>query len=248
MAERRYVLSIAGIDPSAGAGLLADIKTLEMLEVYGLGIPTANTIQTDTKFFTNQWLSESWILDGVRAMLENYHVRAVKIGIIESSSLLFSVTSMIKRMDSNIPVVWDPVFKSSSNFNFHEDWQRDDMILKNIDVVTPNKNEWEILKKWKFPENIAVVVKGGHDEHKKGVDLLLVNGIETEIPPQTDNIITSKHGSGCVFSSALAGYLALGENITDACTKAKTYTEEFLASNNTLIGYHYGKTALHIAG
>jgi hydroxymethylpyrimidine/phosphomethylpyrimidine kinase len=246
MAERPYVLSIAGIDPSAGAGLLADIKVLEQVEVYGLGIPTANTIQTEKQFFANQWLPSSFIIGGVKTMLESYRIKSVKIGIIENDNVLLEIVKAIKNHDEKIIIIWDPVMKSSTEYNFQDQWELSNELLKRIDIVTPNKEEWLTMH---FKDNIesAVVLKGGHDKEKPGHDTLIYQNRKVEIPPQTDLQIAAKHGSGCVFSSALAGFMAKGEDLENACRSAKIYTEQFLASNTGQLGYHNGETALYFA-
>lgn len=249
MAERPYVLSIAGVDPSAGAGLLADIKTFEQLQVYGLGIPTANTIQTEKNFYANQWLSSSFIMEGVKRLLDKYSVSVVKFGIIENSTLLLELCQWIKKLSPDTFIVWDPVMKSSTSYNFQREWYLSPELLDLVDAITPNTDEWQRINI--SPDDhphLAVIIKGGHNEDKKGYDTLIYEGKEIEIAPQAEPAISEKHGSGCVYSSALAACIAKGENLEDACRKAKQYTEKFLASNNRQLGYHYGTTALHIAG
>lgn len=249
MAERPFVLSVAGIDPSAGAGLLADIKTLEQLMVYGLGIPTANTIQTAEDFYSNQWLPSSSILEGVKRMMNAYPVRVVKFGIIENVGLLEDICGWIKSVFPETYIIWDPVMKSSTSFDFQDQWFLSAGMLKNIDVVTPNAAEWKIMEitPSDYPK-LVFILKGGHNEKRKGYDLLIIGDKKTEIAPQTALPVSEKHGSGCIYSSALAAHIAKGEELEEACRKAKNYTEEFLASNSKLLGYHYGTTALHIAG
>jgi hydroxymethylpyrimidine/phosphomethylpyrimidine kinase len=84
--KRPIVMSIAGMDPSAGAGLLADIKTFEQHKVYGLGISTAQTLQTDNQFFSIRWEETDDILEAIEKMLSNYEVKAIKIGIVKNIS------------------------------------------------------------------------------------------------------------------------------------------------------------------
>lgn len=247
MAERPYALSIAGIDPSAGAGLLADIKTFEQQKVYGLGIPSANTIQTEKDFFANKWIDKEYIQEGVKRMFDNYPVSAVKIGIIEDLKLLESISKWIKIKNPKTFIVWDPVIRSTTNFIFNENWQLSAEALKNIDIVTPNVDEWNYLQLLPKEElSCAVLLKGGHSKDKVGFDKLFIENEWIEISPQTSLSIYPKHGSGCVFSSALTAALCKGMSIIEACKDAKEYTEKFLASTQQKLGFHNGKIALHI--
>ena len=81
---RPYALSIAGFDPSAGAGLLADVKTLEASGVYGLGVCTALTVQNDVAFERVNWVSAADIRDQIRILLVRFRVDFIKIGLVES--------------------------------------------------------------------------------------------------------------------------------------------------------------------
>src|SRR5665648_372914 len=87
-ANRPIVMSIAGFDPCGGAGILADIKTFEQHNVYGLAINTAQTVQTENDFISIRWETEDHILKALETMLTHYNVKAVKIGIVEKISTL----------------------------------------------------------------------------------------------------------------------------------------------------------------
>ena len=247
MAERPYALSIAGVDPSAGAGLLADIKTFEQLKVYGLGVPTANTIQTEDSFYSNEWISAEYIMESTKRMISSYPVKVVKIGVIKELNLLINLLKWVKLNHPVISVIWDPVIRSSTSFEFNQDWKINEDIFQYVDLITPNLNEWEYLKTHKISDiTCSVLLTGGHDETKKGVDQLYFNDQWIEIPPQTSLETYEKHGSGCVLSSAVTAYMAKGSDILTACKKAKEYTEKFLSSTSKKLGYHNGEIALHI--
>src|SRR5512141_346887 len=93
-ALRNYALSIAGFDPSSGAGLLADIKTFEQHKVYGLGISSAQTLQTENEFFAIRWEQEKDVLQSIDTMLSFYDIKAVKIGIVENIGVLQKIVSL----------------------------------------------------------------------------------------------------------------------------------------------------------
>jgi hydroxymethylpyrimidine/phosphomethylpyrimidine kinase len=246
--ERPYVMSIAGFDPTAGAGLLADVKCFEQHEVYGFGICSALTIQTDHDFLKNDWLNAEQIIDQMRPLLHRFEISAVKIGLIKSITVLLEVIANLKKYAPNIRIVMDPVLKASAGYEFH-DWE-DGLnklrpVLKQIDLITPNYPEmlslgakteaFETAKGW--AAYCPVLLKGGHLETNIGTDYLFEHGQVHELKPEVAHI-HQKHGSGCVLSAAITAKLALGLSLSDACIQAKKYVEQFLNSNNTLLGYH----------
>ena len=252
---RPIVLSIAGLDPCGGAGLLADIKTFEEHKVYGLGICTAQTIQTESEFISIKWNDEKEILTALKTMLSHYDIKAIKIGIVENIARLKSIVSLIHEIKPAIKIVWDTVIKSTTGFDFwsgemNEDYLKE--ILLKTYLITPNYNEAIKLVPHSSAKEAAkilsaycnVLLKGGHNEDEIGVDYLylrtepyLNEAIKTA--NLEDNIISPKHGSGCVLSSAITTNLALGHDLHTSCTNAKRYIERFLSSNKTLLGYHH---------
>lgn len=245
--KRPFVLTIAGFDPSGGAGVLADIKTFEQHKVYGFAINTGNTIQTENAFYEVQWTDIHFVLNSLDKLFGSYSIKAVKIGIVPSLSYLKEIIFAVKTLSPKTKIVWDPVLKSSTEFDFLT-VKRDtelNQILKEIDLITPNFNEmkklfpdFNLLSK-SSPTGIdGLLLKGGHNPDKVGVDYLYTpNGIHKYLP-KTDNC-NEKHGSGCVLSSAITANFALGHNLETACQNAKTYTENYLLSNNTKLGFHH---------
>lgn len=249
MSENRpFVLTIAGFDPSAGAGVLADVKTFEQLKTYGIAIPTAYTIQTENQFIELDWVAIEKVLFQIELFLKEYQVKAIKIGIVSSLSDLKVIIEKIKSIDTKVPIVWDTVLKSTTEFSFLEIENQQDLefILQSIQLITPNHDE--VLKlipnSISVEENLfflrkhtAILWKGGHKKETKGTDILLTPNNEISIHPTLDNC-SEKHGSGCVLSSAIAAYLSLDENLEEACKKAKLYTEKILQSNLSKLAYH----------
>ncbi|TKC59034.1 hydroxymethylpyrimidine/phosphomethylpyrimidine kinase [Pedobacter hiemivivus] len=246
--NRPYVLSIAGFDPSAGAGVLSDVKCFEQHEVYGFGICSALTVQTDSDFITNDWLDAAQIIDQLAPLLLKFPIAACKIGLIKDSAVLLEVINYLKFHAPSLKIVVDPVLKASSGYEFH-DW-KDSLeilapILKQIDLITPNFPEMLSMggkagvhataKAW--ATHCPVLLKGGHLEDNMGTDYLFELDIIHELKPNTPKI-HQKHGSGCVLSASATAYLAKGFTLLNACTQAKQYIEHFLNSNNTLLGYH----------
>jgi len=242
--DRPFVLTIAGLDPSGGAGILADIKTFEQHKVTGFAISTANTIQTENQFYEIQWTDLSFVIRSIETLFLNYKISVVKIGIVSSLYDLNRILSTIKLLSPTTKIVWDPVLKSTTKFEFMSIEDRLDLnkILSKIDLITPNYHEAEIL----FPDFISkenefstnILLKGGHNEKALGTDRLFLKDEVLELLPSGKNCF-EKHGSGCVLSSAIASNLALNQTLKEACKNAKIYIENYLSSTPTLIGYHY---------
>jgi hydroxymethylpyrimidine/phosphomethylpyrimidine kinase len=246
--NRPFALTIAGLDPSGGAGILADIKTFEQHQVNGFAIMTANTIQTENKFYEIEWTNLSFVIRSIETFFLSYKISVVKIGIVPSLHYLNRILSTIKLLSPSTKIVWDPVLKSTTNFEFMnlEDQLDLNKILSKIDLITPNYNEMEIL----FPgflqntfllENeiqTCILLKGGHNAANIGCDRLFLKNEIIDLLP-SEKVCFEKHGSGCVLSAAIAANLALNQSEIEACKNAKIYIEKYLSSTSTLIGYHY---------
>lgn len=246
--NRPFVMSLAGFDPSGGAGLLADCKTFENLKTYGLAIPTANTLQTEHDFHWLDWQKLHTVIDSLKIILTSYDVKVVKIGIVPNIAFLKKCVQTIKDRNKNIFIIWDPIIKSSSGFSFMESDNHIKLIevIQEIDLITPNFSEIHQLiqegdsalkKATVLSHYCAVLLKGGHNKNAMGTDYLIQKG-ETICLLPTEQIYYSKHGSGCVLASAICSYIAKGFLLQQACIEAKNYIERFLNSNPTLLGYH----------
>jgi hydroxymethylpyrimidine/phosphomethylpyrimidine kinase len=248
MSENRpIVLTIAGFDPSGGAGVLADIKTFEQHKVYGFAINTANTIQTENEFHRIQWTPIDFVLKSIAVLLKNHNIKAVKIGIVPSLIYLNEIVISLKKQSPTIQIVWDPVLKSSTEFDFLTLSNQQILIdiLNQIDLITPNYNEMQKLFPYfdnrsnSHPSGVGgLLLKGGHNPTEIGVDYLFTQKEVFRLMPK-ETLLFEKHGSGCVLSSAITANLALGQNLKTACENAKIYTENYLLSNSTKLGFHY---------
>jgi hydroxymethylpyrimidine/phosphomethylpyrimidine kinase len=258
---RPTVLTIAGYDPSAGAGLLADIKTFESTKVYGLGVVSAITWQNETEFEGVEWLSPEKIISQIDILLRKSKVEYAKIGLIENVETFTQIVEYLKTQNPKIRIVWDPILKASAGFDFHEtsnlkDWQNK---LNELFFIIPNWHEinWlsggiEGLEAAKeLAKHCNVFLKGGHNPEKIGYDYLVnyrkmvfnPDGTThhelqtTSFRPKAKNV-PQKHGSGCVLSAALTAYLARGFREQKACLLAKEYATRVLMSNPSLLGFH----------
>ncbi len=245
---RPYALSIAGFDPSAGAGLLADVKTFEQHRVYGFGICSALTVQRDDAFLSVKWLNTQEIIEQLKPLLQKFAVAACKIGIVQNWAVLQEVAGYLRQAAPGIFIVLDPVLKATTGFDIQKAPNNADLyrVLPTLDLITPNYEELKSLMPDSYsPEaaaehlsqTCAVLLKGGHHPVRAGTDFLYEQGHCTELKP--DNApVSAKHGSGCVLAAAIAANIALKYPVEEACRRAKEYTELVLASNTSLLGYH----------
>lgn len=245
--QRPYILTIAGFDPSNGAGLTADVKTFEQLKTYGLSVCSAITVQNDIELTQCLWTDIKVMKAQVKLLFERFQIDFIKVGIIENWTVLHELLDAILIYNPKVKIVFDPVLSSSSDFDFHNT-NEDELhaILKKVYVITPNMNEIRQLFQNKTQEEAIATIqketnlylKGGHRETKVGKDELFAKNGKYYVLNPKDKNCTEKHGSGCVLSSAITSYLALGFPLLKACYRGKQYTEKVLSSNKTLLGYH----------
>lgn len=240
-----YILSVAGHDPSGGAGILADIKVFEHHRLLGFGAVTSITYQNENSFEGIHWLTFDEIIQQIKP-LSKHNVEVVKIGLIKDLSQLNDLIDQLIVIFPGIKIVWDPILKASTGFEFHStlDSLLLDRICNKIYLITPNVLEAEKLWSGTAIENSLsiskscyVFLKGGHIE-KHSNDQLYFNGNLIKEFEQVKLYGVEKHGSGCVLSSAIAANLAQGKTIENACGEGKEYTKDFLISNETLLGQH----------
>ena len=243
--QKPYTLSIAGFDPSAGAGVLADIKTFENNGVYGFGVATAMTWQNDVEFEKVEWLDYYKIVQQISVLLRRFDIKHIKIGLIENIHVLHELVDFLHQRIKDPVIVYDPVMKASAGFIFHEGDHIFTDVLRRVHCITPNIPEAEklfgvenlydtLLQESAY---INIYLKGGHAN-----DPLSSDTIFTKQRAYTFSNLRlpkgEKHGSGCVLASALTAHLALGHNIIAAGKNSNSYTYNFLESNETLLGYH----------
>jgi hydroxymethylpyrimidine/phosphomethylpyrimidine kinase len=245
-AARPYVLSIAGFDPSAGAGVLADVKTFEANKVYGLGVITGNTFQNESEFDQVDWISLESMLQQTDVLTRKYKIGYAKIGLVENLEVLHALVDHLAPKVQFL--VWDPILRTTSGFSFHDYFENERLhdILKKIFLLTPNVEEAKKLAGKQDEDEAAkalsafchVYLKGGHRDDKKGKDMLFTKGGKQFSFNPKARTVYPKHGSGCVLASAITANLARGFLLQRACLKGKQYTEKFLSSNKSLLGFH----------
>ena len=251
------VLTIAGFDPSSGAGVTADIKTIAAHECYGVACITALTIQSTQGVRRVQAVDPNLIAETLEELVSDLAVAAVHIGMLGDGRVVEVVANFL---DQTFPgkvrlphVVLDPILKSSSGANLLDAAGTRLLIERLVplaELVTPNLDEASALTGMavtnleQMGEAAArlhalgaanVVVTGGHLE--KAIDLLsfsTAGGTEREIFKADRQRSNATHGTGCAFSTALACHLAHGRGIPEAVLLSKDYVSAAIANAHPL--------------
>lgn len=247
-----FVMSIAGFDPSSGAGVTADIKTFEATGSYGLSICSALTFQNETTYTGTHWISLEEIRRQCELQLVNHQPGYIKIGLIENFEVLDRLTGFLHQTCPGVRIVWDPILKATAGQVFHENpdiqWKT---ILERIYLITPNTEEVHRLfgKNCRLThlQEIAreyqtnILWKGGHNEGPFSSDYLITPDGTEKFTVQKG--VYDKHGTGCVLSAAITSRLAQGYPLAEACSKAQLYVSGLIHSNDSRLGFHLsGKT------
>jgi hydroxymethylpyrimidine/phosphomethylpyrimidine kinase len=248
---RPNVLVIAGYDQSGGAGVLADIKTLEAHGVYGYAVCTGLTFQNERIITRVQWCTEKEIFEQIDLCCQSARFDWAKIGIGRSVAMIGSILRHLREFNPAIKIVLDPVIRASSGRDFWEGIDREgfESVAGQTYLLTPN---WEEIG-WLYPgrevldccralslsASCNLYLKGGHNPEHPGRDYLWSNGtVQVLEPAAGGGVVFPKHGSGCVLASSLAANLSLGYPLSLAAERSKIYIGQFLTSNKTLLGWH----------
>ena len=258
MAEKPpIVLTIAGFDPSSGAGVTADIKTIAAHGCYGISCITAMTVQSTSGVKQVEPADPALVMDTLGELTADMEIAAVRIGMLASARVANAVADFLGRARSDgerLPnIVLDPILKSSSGADLLDEAGARvvvERLLPLSDVVTPNIDEAAALTGIKIKDldemkeaasklhelgAHAVVVTGGHLE--KAIDLLSFttkHGVEQEIFKAERQRSNSTHGTGCAFATAMACHLALDRGIAEATLLAKTYVTAAISNGHPL--------------
>jgi hydroxymethylpyrimidine/phosphomethylpyrimidine kinase len=234
------ILTIAGFDPSGGAGITADLKTFAANNCYGVAAITALTVQNTQGVSEVRPVEPAFLKSSIEALMADGRFKAVKIGMVGNTANAKVVREFLD-VTSSIPSVLDPVLRASSGKELVDEAGFDYLrkhLLSRVTVVTPNMAEAAALADMKV-ENLetmkaaaqkiielgarAVIVTGGHLD--KAIDVLCDDsGCKTFTGDRIKTEMT--HGTGCTFSSAVAANLALGRPLADAVVLAKAYVTE----------------------
>src|SRR5690242_1850182 len=251
------VLSIAGSDPSGGAGIQADLKTFAALGAYGMAVIAALTAQNTQGVRSFQAVDANFVAEQIDAIFADVRVDAVKIGMVATAEIATAIADRLRRHGAR-NVVLDPVMVAKSG---HHLLQADaiaalrDTLVPLAQVVTPNLPEAGVLLGRAEPSSLAemqqavralfglgpkwVLLKGGHLSGEDSTDLLFDGTTVTELPAR--RIATQNtHGTGCTLSSAIAALLPRFDMV-EAVRRAKAYlTDAIAASAQLSVGSGHG--------
>lgn len=259
MAEKPpVVLTIAGFDPSSGAGVTADIKTIAAHGCYGVSCITAMTVQSTSGVKRVEALDPTLVTDTLLELVADLEIAAVHIGMLGTGKVARAVADFLKPIGfdkGRLPnIVLDPILKSSSGADLLDAAGTRILIERLIplsDVIAPNVDEAAVITGMKRVEDLdemraaaaklhemgaaAVVVTGGHLE--KATDLLSFStkrGIEQEVFKAERQRSKSTHGTGCAFAAAMTCHLALDRGLAEATLLAKTYVTAAISNGQPL--------------
>lgn len=247
------VLVIAGLDPSAGAGLLADVKTCMACNAHAFGISSANTVQHDGAFDALSWTDVGLMEAQIKLLSERYAWQTVKIGLVENDAVLKRLVALLLAINPAVQIVWDPVVRASAGFSFHR-WTIQSLrhLLPRLYLVTPNRDELCAITGQKdfddavrmFGNECNLLVKSAKVNRETVTDYLIQTGSTNQLRFSQTILpgINSKHGSGCILSSAAAAGLASGVPLAEAVEHAIGLTRQFLLTSQTRTGLHYNLT------
>lgn len=237
----KVVLSIAGSDSGAGAGIQADLKMFSALGVYGCTAITAITAQNTKHVVKIFEISPSIVEQQIRSVMTDMRPNAIKLGMVYSTPIIEAVYRSVKKKSKKVPIVLDPILAAGTGAKLLRTEAYKSFVSKLIPLstlITPNRSEAEKLADTLIKsENDAieaakkirklgaenVLIKGGHFVSEEVTDLLLdTQGNITKFTnPRLE--IKEIHGSGCNFSSAVAAYLAKDIVLSEACSMANEY-------------------------
>lgn len=256
-------MTIAGLDPSGGAGVIADIKAFSAFGCFAAAAVTSITFQNTTGVFGAEHQSAESVRKQVEPVIDDYQIAALKTGMLPTAEVIAETARLAEKMDSAKFVV-DPVVRSTSGFDLIDDAALSELVAKLFplaDLVTPNRQEAERIVGQAINdrgdvETAAramqrmgarnVLIKGGHLEHAvgKAIDYLFIgdklHAFEAEF---IDTAAT--HGTGCTLAAAIAANLALGNDLVEAVRIAKEFVTSAIRTAPML---GYGHSPINISG
>lgn len=242
------VLTIAGSDCSAGAGLQADLKTFSALGVYGLTAVTSVIAEGPGRVDRVEWLSPDLVLAQTRLLLEQFPVDAIKTGLLARVATVRELAALLKTCTA--PLVIDPVAVASAGTDLAEPGLMEaleELIRAAGVLVTPNRHEAErflgaeitnpaaAAEKLAAEWRCAVLLKGGHFQGPFSIDYLAFRNRVVEFTaPRLDS--GDVHGTGCTLSAAITAFLAQGYRLEDAVRRGKAYLQKSLQNAHRWYG------------
>jgi hydroxymethylpyrimidine/phosphomethylpyrimidine kinase len=273
MDKPKVCLSIAGLDPSGGAGTIADIKTFSAFGCFGTAAVTSVTFQNTMKVFGAVHQTAETVRRQIEPILKDFEVSAVKTGMLPTSEIIEEVARLIRDLGLK-NIVIDPVVRSTSGYDLIDNTALRTMVHELFplaDLITPNIPEAERItgiaiqdeddikaaaRQMQLLGAQNVLIKGGHipildfefrildpKDQKRKARDYLFVGNERHVFEAEYVDTMSTHGTGCTLSSAIAANLALGEDLKNSIDIAKKFVTEAI---RTAPGIGHGHLPLNI--
>jgi len=249
------VLCISPTDPTSGAGLLQDVRTIETSQMaYPLGVVSGITYQTANTFYGIDWLPFETIAKQIETLWLEHHFQVVKIGLIPNLEFLNTIVQYLFSVNLDIKIIWDPILKTSSGFDLnHQAKKIKDLnqLISKIYFITPNQSEFNQLKSIMGIEYDKDILKltnwaitGGINKITHQNEKLISEDkvytsegnftLTKEIYPFQD-----KHGSGCVFSTLLAVQIVNNVPLAEILKNIDSVSSPFFKSTLNGLGVHF---------
>jgi hydroxymethylpyrimidine/phosphomethylpyrimidine kinase len=241
----RIALTIAGSDPSGGAGVQADLKTFAAFGLFGASAITAITAQNTRGVTATAPLAAGLVTAQIAAVADDLPIHATKIGMLATAAIVQAVAGAIDDFGLSM-VVLDPVLAASGGERLLDAAGVQALcsdLLPRVRVITPNIPEAEALSGCRIATRddrrraaerlagmgaAAVIITGGHESNSEVMDLLFDGATFFELrTPRVEG--RRAHGTGCTFASALAAGLALGHGLPEAAARAQQYVAGAIA-------------------
>lgn len=240
------VLVIAGLDPSGGAGLVADIQTLTALDAHPAAVATTLTVQDTRNAYEVRALDADFVVAQARAVMTDMPIAAVKLGLLGSAATGEAVAALLNELP-DVPVVLDPVLVASGGASLAEDALVDTMrhaLLPRATLATPNRREFVRLAdrghddagraEALLARGCANILLTGGDDDTASVRNTLYSASARPQQFEWPRLAGPFHGSGCTLAAAAAAGLAHGMTVPDAVVAAQKFTYRTLQSAQRL--------------
>jgi hydroxymethylpyrimidine/phosphomethylpyrimidine kinase len=253
------LLTIAGSDPSGGAGIQADLKTFSALGCYGMSVITALTAQNTMGVQGVHFVPPEFVVQQLRSIFADIRPDAIKIGMAGTAATIAAIAEFLSANAADIPIILDPVMVAQSGGKLLADDAAivlRDVLMPLATLATPNWPEASVLLDRVIADTLSaqddaarelltlgaksVFLKGGHSESISARDVLVTSqGLSVFQSPRLDTKNT--HGTGCTLAAALACFMAQGFSLPDSAQKAKAYiTKAIEAGRDLHIGHGAG--------
>lgn len=246
------VLTIAGFDGSGGAGIQADIKTISALGCYATSVLTALPVQNTQGVRSIYPIPDNAVREQIETILDDVFPKVIKIGMVHISELVNTIVDTLSRYPK-VPIVFDPVMVASSGDRLIEDETIYNIIEKLFPVstlITPNMDEAAILAEMEVKtlddmylagEKIlklgckSILLKGGHLNTSKITSLYFSHEGDIDVFEFEKLSTNNTHGSGCTLSSAIASYLAQGEELSKSISYGQNYVHQAICNGEDVL-------------